>query len=335
MNGQDLYAVLGVDRTASEADIKKSYRRLARKYHPDVNPGDKAAEERFKEVSAAFEVLSDAQKRKLYDEFGDDAAKIGYDPEKAEKYRAWKAQAEATRTYGGRAGAGDFSGFEGFSGRGFEGFDLGDIFGDLLRQQQRTARRGGDIVAEMSLDFVDAAAGGEREIRVGQPAPAHIKVKIPPGVRDGQKIRLRGKGMSGLQGGPPGDLLITVKVLTHPFFRREGDDLHVELPVTILEAMFGKEVEVPTLEKPVLLKIPPGSQNKSKLRLSGKGFPGANAGTTSGAGGRGDLYVTLAVRLPDPSADPQAARSAAEKLESLYRGSVRSLMQEAGKGGSR
>ncbi|MBK8014411.1 MAG: DnaJ domain-containing protein [Deltaproteobacteria bacterium] len=326
-----LYEILGVERNATEAEIKKAYRRLARKYHPDVNPGDKAAEERFKDVSAAFEVLSDKNKRAMYDEFGEDADKLGYDPERAEKYRAWKAQSEASARYAASSGGGGPGfGFGGFShgragGRGsarqnFEdlGFDLGDIFGDVFRQQAEIQRRGGDIGAEMHVDFMDAALGAEREIRVSSPSPAHMHVKIPPGIDDGQKIRLRGKGMPGRNNGPAGDLLITVHIKPHPFFQRDGRDLHLEIPITIQEAMFGADVEIPTLDKPVHVKIPPGTQTKAKLRLAGKGLPaGANNAQT------GDLYATVVVRVPDAKKDPETARKAAEDLQSLYEKNLR------------
>lgn len=328
-----LYEILGVERSAPEAEIKKAYRRLARKYHPDVNPGDKAAEERFKDVSAAFEILSDKDKRAMYDEFGDDAAKLGYDPERAEKYRAWKAQSEASARYGGPAGSagagGAGFGFGGFphgrggarGGRqGFEdlGFDLGDIFGDVFRQQAEIPRRGADIGAEMQVDFMDAALGTEREIRVTSPSPAHLNVKIPAGIDDGQKIRLRGKGMPGRNSGPAGDLLIAVRIKAHPFFQRDGRDLHLEVPITIQEAMFGADVEIPTLDKPVHVKIPPGTQTKAKLRLAGKGLPGGTPNTA-----HGDLYATVVVRMPDAKKDPAAARKAAETLETLYEKNLR------------
>ncbi len=374
MASKDLYEVLGVSRDASEDDIRRAYRKLARKHHPDVNPDDPEAETRFKEVSAAYEVLSDPEKRKLYDELGPDAEKIGYDPEKAAEYRRWKERFERARTGGGGVGGapGGFGGFE---------FDLGDIFahGFGTRGPAAAAERprpGADVEAELTVDFLDAARGTERRIalqkpvacatcggsarrsnsrcegcggtgrrRVGQgplrmqvPCPqcggsgsepcgacggtgvqsgrVELTVKIPAGIEDGQKLRLKGQGAPGRAGGPPGDLYVTVHVRPHPLFRREGDDIHLDLPVTVREAMFGGEVEVPTLSGAVRLKVPRGSQSGRTLRLRGKGIERKG-------GVRGDLYAHLQVRVPSPDADEEAARRAADVLEGLYDEDVR------------
>ncbi|RMG10912.1 MAG: J domain-containing protein [Deltaproteobacteria bacterium] len=318
---KDLYQILGVSRDAGEAEIKKAFRRLARKYHPDVNPGDKAAEERFKEISAAFEILSDPQKRKLYDEFGEDAAKLGWDPEKAKEYRAYR---QASRTAAG-AGASAFD-FEDLFGGGFggggRGFDFGDILGDLFgggRARRRSAARakGADVEAELTIDFVTAVRGGEREITVKSEdgARKNLKVKIPSGVRDGQKIRLAGQGAPGRAGGPPGDLYIKVKVRPHPRLRRDGNDLYLDVPVTVAEAMLGAKIKVPTLTGPVTVTVPKGSQTGRKLRLKGRGVPAR--------GGRpaGHLYVVLQVKVP--TRITAESEEAARTLERFYDGDPR------------
>jgi curved DNA-binding protein len=337
MASKDLYSVLGVSRTASEAEIKKAYRKLARKHHPDVNPGDKKAEQRFKEVSAAYEVLSDAEKRKLYDELGEDAAKIGYDPEKARAYRQWQDQVKSTRRGGTGAGPEGFEGFGGFGGGEGQGINIEDLFGDLFARAgrssgTRTRRRSGgvpfgpegygdlegadfggsDIRAEMTVDLLDSLRGAEREIEV---SGARLKVKIPKGVKEGQTIRLKGQGLA-RQDGARGDLLISVHVAAHPLLRREGDDLYLEAPVTVREAMFGGKIDVPTLDGSVKLTVPPKSQTGQKLRLKGKGATSKN--------GAGDLYVVLSVRAPDGAEDTEEARKAAETLDQFYKKDVRS-----------
>jgi curved DNA-binding protein len=335
MAEKDLYAVLGVPRTASEAEIKKAYRKLARKHHPDVNPGDKKAEQHFKEVSAAYEVLSDKEKRKLYDEFGEDAARIGFDPEKARAYREWQEQVKHTRRGGARSG-GVPPGFEEFSGGG-EGFSVNieDLLGDLFRQgggRKRTRRvrfdeggfegfevpprEGADIEAEMTVDLLDAIKGVEREIEInGQ----RLRVKIPRGLKDGQKIRLKGQGRPSPNAGARGDLLITVHTAAHPILRRDGNDLFLDVPVTIHEAMFGARIEIPTPDGTVKVSVPPGSQSGTKLRLKGKGVHGRE--------GAGDLYAILSVKVPDAGSAAEDARRAAESLEKLYTSGVRSALE--------
>ncbi|MCK6546604.1 J domain-containing protein [Myxococcota bacterium] len=338
---RNLYEVLGVPRDAPADAIKKAYRKLARQYHPDVNPGNRDAEERFKEASAAFEVLSDADKRALYDELGEDALKLGFDPEKIRAYRAYKEAPGARRGGGG----GGFEGFPGGFGGGFGGqgaeFDLGDLFANVLRgrrggrnpfasgfgvedlgedfaEQVRRPRAtpGADVRAELAVAFVDAVRGAERELEITTSTSRRaVKVKVPAGVKDGQKIRLKGQGMPSTNGGPAGNLYITIHVEPHPVFTRKGDDLHLELPVTLGEAMFGAKIDAPTLDGPVRLTIPPGSQSGQRLRLRGKGVT-----TRDGAG---DLYVTLLVKVPDGRKLEDDARRAVDALEKLYDGDVR------------
>ncbi len=389
----DYYQILGVPRSASADDIKKAFRKLARQYHPDVNPGNKAAEEKFKQLNAAFEVLSDERKRKLYDEFGEEASKLGFDEKKAEQYRAYRAA---------RAGGGGMP-FGGGGGGGGVDFDLGDILGDILGRagggggvdigemfgRAGTGRAAGptpgeDITANLTISFSEALTGTERSIslqrsgrcqrcqgsgQVGTPttcatcggsgkvrrgggvlgvnmggtcptcrgtgrsAPpcpscqgsgaveetARLTVKIPAGVQTGSRVRLAGQGAAGNRGGPSGDLYIETIVTEHPLVRREGDDLYMDLPVTISEAMLGGDVRVPTFQGEVTLKVPAGSQSGRRMRLRGRGSPSLKGGQP------GDLYLTLQVKVPEQPSDE--ARRAAETLTRAYGGDVRGALQ--------
>jgi curved DNA-binding protein len=323
---KDPYSVLGVSKTASAVEIKKAYRKLAKKLHPDVNPGDKKSEEKFKEVSSAFEVLGDPKKRALFDEFGEVSTRQGFDEQKA---REWQRQTEAAGGFGG-GGAGGFSGFEGFRGRsgGFDPEDLSSMFGDIFgrRQSARTRRSameplpGDDVEAAIEVDLRDAVLGAEREIVFTRPGgePARLKVKIPPGVETGSRVRLPGQGAPGERGGEPGDLYLRITVREHPTVRVQGRDLLLDLPITSLEALAGAEVTAPTFEGPVKLKIPPGSQSGRKLRLRGRGLPALKGGATGAP--RGDLYVVLQIVLPPDSPE---ARKAATVLQGLYKSDVR------------
>ncbi|MEK7705365.1 MAG: DnaJ C-terminal domain-containing protein [Myxococcota bacterium] len=331
MTRGDLYDVLGVSRSATADELKKAYRKLARKYHPDVNPGDHSAEEKFKKLSAAFEVLSDPQKRKLYDEFGEDAVRIGFDPDKARAYRQWRTQPGGARDFGGF----DFADFGDFatrsSARGFS-FNLEDLLGDLLGGRKSKhgggagfggfAQRGGDVESEITVTLRDALLGSEREITLAKGAgTARLKVRIPVGVEDGQKIRLGGQGLPGAGGSPAGDLFLRVRITPHAFLRREGRDLHLEVPVTISEAMFGARIDVPTLTGQVKLTLPEGSQSGNTLRLRGKGVP------AQGAAAAGDLLVHLLIQVPKAGAQRTTAERAAHALDELYDGDVRSALR--------
>jgi curved DNA-binding protein len=308
---RDLYEILGVPRTATTEEIKKTYRRLARQYHPDVNPGNKAAEEKFKEVTAAFEVLSDDKRRKLYDEFGADALRTGFDEKKAQEYRRWKSQ-------GAPAGGMpfDFGDFATVNVGDYGAFDFGSIFGDLFggagRGRGGRARRGpfpspgASAQATVEVSLRDAVLGAERDLRVDGRT---LRVKIPPGVGDGAQIRLAGQGGPGANGGPPGDLFLEVKLREHPHVRRDGKDLYLDLPVTVPEAVHGAEVRLPTFEGPVSLRVPEGAKAGMKLRLRGKGLPDVKGGP------RGDLYAVVQLVLP-PESD--ALRKAVRPLEPLY-----------------
>jgi DnaJ-class molecular chaperone len=305
---KDLYGVLGVSRDADEDTIRKAYRQLARRHHPDVNPGDKEAEEAFKAISEAYAVLSDAERRRNYDEFGEISLEGGFDAEKAR---------QARESFGRRFGAGGRGG--GFSSRGGETFhfdDLEGLFSDLFARGGRggapRGRRGADQEAEIELDFVDAVRGGEHRLSFARPTAdggAHretLTVRIPPGVADGGRIRLRGKGSEGLGSGGPGDLYARIRIRPHAFFRREGRDLYLDLPVSVREATLGAKVQVPTLDARVTLTIPPGTDSGSRLRLRGKGVPSPSGGAP------GDLYVVVQIRVPR-DLPPEVA----EKLEEL------------------
>jgi curved DNA-binding protein len=311
---RDLYDVLGVSRGVSNDDIRKAYRKLAKKYHPDMNPGDKKAEEKFKEITAAHEVLSDEKKRKLYDEFGPDALRTGFDEKAADQYRQW-------RQHGGRPGQEvpfDLGDFETVNVGGVGNFDFGSIFGDLFgggvrgrRRGPTTARPGPDAEAELLVDLRDAALGAERDLRIDGKT---LRVKIPAGVTDGSRIRLTGQGGEGTNGAPPGDLYLVVRLREHPGVRREGHDLYLDLPLTIPEAAAGAEVVIPTFDGQVQLKIPSGTQSGRQLRLRGKGLPDLKGGP------RGDLYAVAKIVLPEES---DALREAVKPLQELYKSDPR------------
>lgn len=353
----DYYKTLGVDRSASAEEIRKAYRRLARKYHPDLNPGDKAAEERFKTVQEAYDVLSDPKKRQMFDQYG-----------------FYSDQIKANGGPGAGAGAGPGFGFEGFDfsdlfgqtgGRGARSRDTGgasfkDLFGQFFggrAQRARTPERGADLEYALDIDFWQAIKGtqvklsitrqetcyacdgtgdgkggaqscpecggsGNVEQMVGAmrftitcpkcsgsgklanvcpvcrgegllSKPDAVDVRIPAGVQSGSRLRVAGKGNAGAWGGPAGDLYITVRVTPHPFFRREGDNIEIRVPVTVAEAGLGTKIEVPTLDGRALLKIPQGAKNGQKLRLREKGVFNQRKNT------RGDLIVELFIEQPD------------------------------------
>lgn len=273
---ESLYDMLGVKKDASADDIRKAYRKLARKHHPDVNPGNKKAEETFKKVSSAYDVLSDEKKRKAYDEFGDASLQGGFDPDKAREYARWQNTRQQQREAQYDQGPADF--------------DFAEMFG-----RARGPSRGHDLQASLQMDLRQAIEGAE--ISLDLPTGPQ-RVRIPPGADDGSTIRIPGKGAPGGRGGPPGDLLIEISVAPHPRVRREGLDLAIDLPVTLDEAFNGASVEVPTFSGPVVLKIPPRSQNGAKLRLRGKGVTRKDT--------HGDMIVSLSVRMPDKADDALA-----------------------------
>jgi DnaJ-class molecular chaperone len=292
---RDLYKVLGVARDADADTLKKAYRKLARRHHPDVNPGDKAAEEKFKAISEAYDVLSDPVKRRNYDEFGEISLQGGFDADQARRAR---------EAFGARFGGGSGEEFRGFGGG--EPFEFGDL-DDLLGRFGFAGRgasgraaglRGSDLEASLELEFLEAAKGGEKRLSLQLPGEdgrlrtETLTVRIPPGVSDGGRIRLRGKGARGVGGGPPGDLWAHVRVRPHPVFRREGRDVHLDVPVTLAEAIRGAKIEVPTLEGRATVTVPPGTDSGQRLRLRGKGIPDPSGGPP------GDLYVVIQIRVP-------------------------------------
>ena len=275
---EDLYAVLGVDRGASQEEIRKAYRKLAKELHPDFNPGDRKAEERFKKVSAAYEILGDPEKRARYDRGEID--ETGAEKPQQRYYRDFAETGAGERYH---------------TGRGFEDFaDLGDIFSELFGRGGRARAgpmRGPDLRYHLVIDFLDAVRGGTK--RVVLPDGSALDVRIPAGIESGQVIRLRGKGALGLEGGPPGDALVEVEVRPHPLFTREGSDIRITLPIAIDEAVLGGKVEVPTVDGPVRMTIPKGASSGRVLRLRGKGVRDPRTGR------RGDQYVRLEIVLPE------------------------------------
>lgn len=286
---EDLYGVLGVPKDADANTIKKTYRKLAKDLHPDKNPGNAKAEDRFKTVNHAFDVLSDPKKRALYDEFGEDGLREGFDPERVRNYNRWAKQQGA----GGRpqAGGGGVR-LEDLFGNQASGEGIGDLFGDLFSRTGRRSRGpspGADLESSVSIDFASAVRGATLELRPQSGGPP-VTVRIPQGASEGSRVRIAGHGAPSSNGGPPGDLLLTIHVEPHPLFRREGDDLHLDLPVSVGEAYRGAKVKVETFAGPVSLKVAPGTQSGTAVRLRGKGV--------TRKGKTGDLYVHFMVHVP-------------------------------------
>ena len=291
---KDYYEVLGVNRNASDSDIKKAYRKLAIKYHPDKNPGNKNAEDRFKEVSEAYEVLRDSQKRRMYDQFGHVGAHAG----------------------GGGAGGVQGTPFGGFDfsdikQQGFEGFGqhtnpqdlVNEIFGDIFsggfgrKRAGAENQRGADLRYTVSLTFEESARGCEKTInfirkRQLKDDHARISVTIPPGVKEGQRLKLRGEGDTPPIGGEPGDLYVVINLQKHPLFGREGQNILMEMPISFVDAIIGTTVEIPTLSGKAKLNIQPGTNSGKILRLKGKGFPKV------GGAEAGDMLIKIIVDIP-------------------------------------
>lgn len=282
----DPYATLGLSREASQEDIRRAYRDLAKEHHPDLNPGDVAAEERFKSVSAANDLLSDPDKRAMFDQGLIDAA--GHERPQRQSYRDY-ADGETGRRYG-RTGPQQAA---------WSAEDLGDMFGSMFGDGGWAGgdapMRGRDAHYTLETGFLDAVNGATRRLML--PDGRTLDVKIPPGTMSGQALRLRGQGGGGRNGGPDGDALIDVRVAPHRHFTRDGQDIRLELPVTLTEAVLGAFVEVPTPGGPVRMRIPPGSDTGTELRLRGRGVP-AHGGRDGG-----EMYATLRVVLgpPDPA----------------------------------
>jgi molecular chaperone DnaJ len=325
MADKDYYQILGVNRNASEKEIKQAYRRLARKHHPDLNPGDKSAEARFKEMNAAYQVLSDPEKRKKYDQFGDQW-------EHADQFAKAGGQ-QGVRWDTGKGGTtfeyGDMSG-------------LGDIFSSLFgdagmgSRTRRGPQRGQDVESPVEISLEEAYHGSRRVIQLqttepctacggtgrvgnrvctmcggtgGKVIPRRLEVKIPQGVKDGSRIRMAREGAPGRAGGSKGDLYLVVRVLPHKVFERKGDDLYAEISVPLATAVLGGEVRVPTLDGNLSLKIPPETQNGKLFRLVGKGMP------QLGNANHGNMFAKVNVALPTNLTEEE--RRLFEKLRSL------------------
>ena len=278
---KDPYETLGVKRDASSDDIRKAYRRLAKKLHPDLNPGNKDSEERFKDASLANELLSDPDKRKRFDAGEIDAT--GTEKPRQRYYKDYAAEAPAANSYNNRSGYADFG-------------DTDDLFAELFRQQARQSRKapGADLRYRLSVGFLDAVNGASKRITL--PDGGSLDVSIPAGIQQGQSLRLRGKGAAPAGEGAAGDALVEISITPHRFFTRVGDDIHVELPITLSEAVLGARVKTPTPSGSVMLAIPKGSNTGAVLRLKGKGV--------ARRGGHGDELVTLKVTLPQ-QANPE------------------------------
>ena len=299
---KDLYQILGVTKTADAKEIKTAYRELAKKLHPDRNPDDPAAEERFKEVSAAFAVLSDAEKRSAYDEFGADGLRQGFDPDAARNYQRWA---------GGRRGAPGGGGFEfnfgGPGGGGLGGFgDLDELLSGMFgggggRRARPRPSKGANLEGEALISLRQALEGCELSVQGGT-------VRVPEGAKEGQRLRVRGKGAEGPAG--RGDLLLTLSISTPPGYTRDGDDLTLDVPITLRQAVVGGTVEVPSPEGTTLsLSVPEGTQSGRRVRIRDRGIP-AKAG-------RGHFYARFMIAAPKASDDPALA-TLLDDLERFY-----------------
>ena len=313
MAHRDLYEVLGVARGASESDIRKAYRKVARESHPDRNPGNKEAEDRFKEASYAKDVLLNKKKRELYDEFGEQGLREGFDPDVFRQYRAYgrpgkrgaPGQVNLGDLFGGRVPGGA----QAWSGS-IEDFINPGVVETIFGREQPRGRQKQDLLSQVNVSFAEAVRGVEKELVFQDPRDGQsrtMKVRIPAGVSDGGRVRLRGQGVDG------GDLVLEVHVGDHPHFTREDTDLLVTLPLTVSEAYRGARIPVPTPEGEVTLTVPAGVRSGSKLRLRGKGVKrGAKAG---------DLLVTIQIVLPEKKDDE--IDKAIDALEAKYSGPLR------------
>ncbi|MEN6450504.1 MAG: DnaJ C-terminal domain-containing protein [Thermoguttaceae bacterium] len=330
---EDYYSILGVPKNASPAEIQKAYRELARKHHPDMNPGDKTAKKKFQKVQAAFDVLNNPEKREMYDRYGSSFETAGQGGPQGAHTWSWTPGAGAGPSAGpGGFGAEDID-LSQFLGERF-GQEmpggLGDLFGQFRRAAgrarksagggQQTPRRGGDLLQEIQIPFTTSITGGEVQLAV-QRSPQKtetLAVKIPAGIEDGKKIRIRGHGQPAPRGGTPGDILLTIRVQPHPFFHRKGNQLHVRVPVTLGEAVAGAKVDVPTPRGMVVLRIPPNSSSGMKLRVKGHGVAPKN-------GAAGDLFAEIQIVLPKELSD--ADRQTIQQIDQRYAQSPRSELR--------
>ena len=375
--GKDFYKIMGVSKEATQEEIKRAYRKLARKWHPDINPGNKEAEQKFKEISEAYDAIGSEEKRKMYDEFGEEGLQAGFDAERARQYQ----QRSSSQQQGQAATGQEFGQYESYE----------DIFGDVFGFGGRAggfrttrASQGRDIEHDMTIDLISALKGFQTELsmqmvrecrgcggsgtdpssrispcptcgglgrlnvaegpmhftkpcaqchghgKIGKPCAQcggsgqivgteKIKVVIPPGVKEGSKVRVAGKGEPGLNGGQPGDLYLIIHVKVHPFLKREGDDLCMEVPVTVREAMAGGTITIPTIDGTVKVKVPPKSQSGQTLKLKGKGAARVKSKQ------RGNLMVKLIVKVPQT--DNREILEGAEKMDRYYKEDVRAKIR--------
>jgi len=371
----DFYKTLGVSKDTSEEKIKKAYRKLARKWHPDINPGNKEAEKKFKEISEAYDCIGNKEKKALYDEFGAAGLQAGFDPKKARQYSQWDGFRQSEQR-GNSEGFGRHQSYE-------------DIFGDIFGSGTgspgfQSSARGRDLQHDMTIDLVSALRGFETELsmqkakscdlcggsgndpnttlstcaycggsgrlnvaegpmhftkpcphchghgQTGKPCTAcggsgqvqgteKIRVVVPKGVKEGSKVRISGKGEPGSSGGQPGDLYLIIHLKPHPYLKRTGDDLYMDVPVTVREAMAGGSIDIPTVDGPVKLKVPSGSQTGKVLRLKGKGATHLKTKT------RGNLMVKLVVKVPQTE-DPEIL-AAVQKMDGMYKEDVRGAIR--------
>jgi len=311
----DFYKELGVTRGASDDEIKKAYRKLAAQLHPDKNPGDKKIESRFKNVNRAYQALSDSEKRKLYDEFGEEGLREGFNSAAARAYRGGQAGGYRSRR---SSSSGSMNVEDMFSTPGNEGppGGIGDLFGDLFsragRRGSSPGMKGSDIASEVSVDFISALRGAELKLRL-QDGGEEITVRVPPGAGDGDKVRIAGHGAPGAYGGPPGDLILNIRVSKHPHFERSGLDLYLDLPITVGEAYRGAKVRVPTPDGAITLTVPKHAQSGQVARLKGRGVKRKTE--------QGDLYIRFQIKLP--VSESEEIEAAVNALEAAMTGDVR------------
>ena len=311
MAKRDYYEVLGVARTASPDELKKAFRKLAMQYHPDKNPGDKKAEERFKEINEAYEVLSDQGKRQSYDQFGHMGPQAGFRPG-ANPFEGFNRTGGFD--FGNFGGAGSAGGAAGSGPENFQDI-FGDIFSDFFTARGKPGAgpggprpasrgRGADLRYTLNISFEEAAAGTEKTIsfirqRGGKEEAAKLAITVPAGVKSGQRLKLRGEGDAPAAGGTPGDLYVIINIQEHPLFKRVENDVHLDLPLSFVEAVNGTAVDIPTLTGKAMLKIPPGTPSGQIFRLKGKGF------ASVGGPGAGDMLVRVVIDVPRELTDEQ------------------------------
>jgi len=305
---EDYYKILGLEKTASSEEIKKAYRKLALKYHPDKNPDDKEAEEQFKKISEAYAVLSDTEKRKQYDSFGSDTFSQRYTQE--DIFRNFDIN-QILRDLG-------FGGLGGYGPAGTRTYRTGgrtrpyttqggfDPFGDLFGGQQQYShlpQKGQDLQYNLSITLEESVFGTEKKIALQKADKVdELNIKIPKGINTGKKLRLTGKGNPGIDGGPPGDLYLNINVMPHPLFAREGNDIYNEKTINFSQAALGTTIEVATIDGSTKrIKIPPGTQNNTRIRMKGYGVPGLKGGN------KGDQYVKINISVPKKLSEKQAA----------------------------